>query len=362
MKLATVVGARPQFIKMSAVSRIIREMHGIREMTIHTGQHFDGNMSQVFFDELGIPQPDWNLGIAESTHGKRTGRMLEDIERVLLEARPDIVIVYGDTDSTLAAALAAAKLHLPIAHVEAGLRSFNRKMPEEVNRVLTDHVSSLLFVPNETASVNLKREGIADGVHLVGDVMYDVALQAAESAQSRSRILDDLELQPGGYILATIHRAENTDDAARLKAVFDGLGQIAAGVPVVLPLHPRTRAALSRAELLKSTAHRLRLLDPVGFLDMTMLLRGARLVVTDSGGVQKEAFFHRVPAITLRDETEWVELVELGWNRLVPPRSTTEIVKAVQSVLGEPSPAEPNCPLYGDGHAAEEIVRILATK
>ena len=359
MKLTTVVGARPQFIKMAAVSRAFRARSDMHEVIIHTGQHFDDDMSQVFFEELEIPQPEWNLGIVASSHGARTGRMLESIERVLLESHPDIVIVYGDTDSTLAAGLAAAKLHLPVAHIEAGLRSFNRRMPEEINRVLIDHVSSLLFVPTATAVENLKREGVTEGVHLVGDVMYDVALQAVESAQRHSRGLDELELQPKSYILATIHRAENTDDVARLGAVFDGLGQMAAEVPVVLPLHPRTRKALARGGLLESAKRRLRLLDPVGFLDMTMLLRGARLVVTDSGGVQKEAFFHRVPAITLRDETEWVELIELGWNRLAPPHSVAEVASAISSVLDAPMPAEPDRALYGDGHAAEEIVRIL---
>jgi len=360
MKVATVVGARPQFIKMAAVSRTLRARSDMHEVIIHTGQHFDDNMSHVFFDELEIPEPDWNLGIAASSHGARTGRMLEEIERVLLEARPDIVIVYGDTDSTLAAALAASKLHVPVAHVEAGLRSFNRRMPEELNRVLTDHVSSLLFAPTATAVENLKSEGITDGVHLVGDVMYDVALQAAESAEDHSAFLEGLELETGSYILATIHRAENTDDVSRLRAVFDAFGQIAAEVPVVMPLHPRTRAALARAGLLGSAERRLRLLDPVGFLDMTMLLRGARLVVTDSGGVQKEAFFHRVPAVTLRDETEWIELIELGWNRLAPPRTASAIVEAISSALDAPVPAEPDRPLYGDGHAAEQIVRIVA--
>jgi len=331
----------------------------MHEVIIHTGQHFDDNMSQVFFEELRIPQPDWNLGIAASSHGARTGRMLEGIERVLLEHHPDIVIVYGDTDSTLAAALAASKLHIPVAHVEAGLRSFNRRMPEELNRVLTDHVSSLLFAPTSTAIENLKQEGITDGIHLVGDVMYDVALQAAELANDHSTVLDELELQPGDYILATIHRAENTDNDARLEAIFNAFGQIAAELPVVMPLHPRTRAALARAGLLESAEDRLRLLAPVGFLDMTMLLRGARLVVTDSGGVQKEAFFHRVPALTLRDETEWIELIELGWNRLAPPHSVASVFEAISSVLDTPAPIELDRAVYGDGHAADAIVRML---
>lgn len=308
-KVLTVVGARPQFVKASVVSRALTARGNVvQETIVHTGQHFDANMSDVFFDELEIPRPHLNLGIGGGTHGQNTGRMLEAIESVILELHPDFVLVYGDTDSTLAASLCAAKLHVPVAHVEAGLRSNNRRMPEEINRVLTDHVSNLLFTPTSTATENLAREGVRmDLVHQVGDVMPD----AAKFYRARAR-------QPpgvgpaGGFVLATIHRAENTDDSARLGSIMGALGEVAAQVPVVMPLHPRTRKCIDRLGIPLGAVQAI---DPVGYLEMVWLLANCSLVVTDSGGLQKEAFFFSKPCVTTRDETEWTELVDLGWNR-----------------------------------------------
>ena len=355
MKILTVVGARPQFIKAAAVSRALRSAAGVEEVLVHTGQHYDENMSDVFFEELEIPRPDHDLEIGSAPHGAQTGRMLEAVERVIVEEKPDRVLVYGDTNSTLAGALAAVKLHVPVAHVEAGLRSFNRSMPEEINRVLTDHASDVLFAPTEAAVSNLRREGIPGSrVHQVGDVMYDAALHYGAKAEAASRALGRLGLEPKGYVLATVHRAENTDDPARLRAVFEGLASVAEDTAVVVPLHPRTREALRRAQL---QAGRVMLTDPVSYLDMIMLEKNARLVVTDSGGVQKEAFFHRVPCVTLRDETEWTELLELGWNRLVPPRSTEAVADGVRDALRPQAPAEAQP--YGDGKSAKRIAEIL---
>jgi len=355
VRVVAVVGARPQFIKAAVVSRALRRA-GVQEFLLHTGQHYDDNMSQVFFDELDIPHPDINLGIGGGTHGQNTGRMLEAIEAVLLEERPDWVLVYGDTDSTLAGALAAVKLHIPVAHVEAGLRSFNRRMPEEINRVLTDRVSDLLFAPTETAVQNLRREGLPeDRIHLVGDVMYDAALYYGQKAERFSRILERLALQPKGYILVTVHRAENTDDPKRLKAILKGLAQVDFEVPVVFPVHPRTRKAIERYGFVSITKS-LTLIEPVGYLDMVMLEKHARLIATDSGGVQKEAYFHRVPCVTLRTETEWVELVEAGWNVLAPPTSAQTINAALEAGLERRGQ---DVLLYGNGHAAEKIVQWL---
>ena len=349
MKVLTVIGARPQFIKAAAVSRQLRAS-GIDELLLHTGQHYDPNMSDVFFKELEIPKPDFNLEIHSGSHGAQTGRMLEKIEAVLQEERPDWVLVYGDTNSTLAGALAAAKLHIPIAHVEAGLRSFNRRMPEEVNRVLTDHMSDLLFAPTESAVANLRKEGIPEEkVRLVGDVMYDAALFYGAKAEKESRILEDLELEARCYVLATIHRAENTDDPQRLAAIFEGLCEVASREKVVLPLHPRTRKMLESQWLLENVRNRLTLIDPVGYLDMVMLEKNARAIATDSGGIQKEAFFYRVPCVTLRDETEWVELVESGWNKIVPPYSADVVCSSINLVFKRPEIAGD---LYGDGNSA----------
>ena len=358
MKLLTVVGARPQFIKAAPLSRAI-ERHNrqnpecpLREILLHTGQHYDAAMSQVFFDELELCQPDYNLGIGSGPHGRQTGRMLEAIETVLLTEKPDLVLVYGDTNSTLAGALAAAKLHIPVAHVEAGLRSFNRRMPEEINRVLADHLATWLLCPTRTAVENLAREGITRGVHQVGDVMYDSLRYNAQLARKRSRILARLKLTPQDYALATVHRAENTDDPERLGSITHALEALAGeGLPVVLPLHPRTRAALGAAGL---SPEQLQLIAPVSYLDMLLLEQNARLILTDSGGVQKEAFFFRVPCITLRQETEWLETVQTGWNVLAGPE-TERIIRAA----GAAGPGSGGESPYGDGRAAERIVEII---
>jgi len=357
MKIVNVVGARPQFIKAAAVSRALRSTPGLDEFLVHTGQHYDENMSDVFFDELDIPRPDRHLGVGSAPHGAQTGRMLEALENVLLDVRPDWVLVYGDTNSTLAGALAAVKLHIRVAHVEAGLRSFNRRMPEEINRVLTDHVSDLLFVPTQAGVENLRREGIeGEKVRMVGDVMYDASLYYAGKAERRSRILDALDAAPGEYVLATVHRAENTDRTGPLRAIFGGLTEVAASLPVILPLHPRTRAALEREGMLDAARRALRITEPVGYLDMVMLEKNAQVIVTDSGGVQKEAFFFRVPCVTVRTETEWVELVEMGWNRLAPPETAAAVAGAVSAAAGqEGAEGEP----YGRGNACADIVSAL---
>ncbi len=340
-KILTVVGARPQFIKAAAVSRAIRETDGLNEVMIHTGQHFDADMSDVFFDELDIPPPSHRLGIHGGGHGEMTGRMLSAIEPVLMSENPDWVVVYGDTNSTLAGALAAAKLHIPIAHVEAGLRSFNRRMPEEINRVLTDHLAALQFCPTAQAVENLEAEGIRTGVHHVGDVMYDATLFAAERAKDRSTIIQDMSLSPKQYSLATVHRAENTDDPKALREVVSYLKNEAKKLPIVLPLHPRTRQAAEKSGV---SLDGLRIIGPVSYLDMATLLNGAAAVFTDSGGLQKEAYFHRVPCTTLRDETEWVETVTHGWNRLWKGGDFT-----ARRDIGE----------YGDGRAAHKIAELL---
>ena len=340
--ILTVVGARPQLVKAAAVSRALAGQPALRECLVHTGQHFDVDMSDVFFAELGIPAPAHHLGIHGGGHGEMTGRMLIALERVMQQERPDCVLVYGDTNSTLAGALAAAKLNLPVAHVEAGLRSFNRRMPEEINRIAADRLSELLFCPTATAVANLAQEGIVAGVHAVGDVMYDVTLHAGDAARQKSRIVERLGLAPNSYALATVHRAENTDDPAALTAVLAYLREQARKQPVVLPLHPRTRDAAARAGLALGG---LTITEPLGFLDMHRLLAGAVAVFTDSGGVQKEAYFHRVPCVTLRSETEWVETIDAGWNRLW---------------RGSDYRPRRDIPDYGDGHSAEKIVAILA--
>jgi UDP-GlcNAc3NAcA epimerase len=356
MKLLTVIGARPQFIKASAVSRAIRQANergaSIREVIVHTGQHFDTNMSEVFFEELSIPRPDYNLNIAGLSHGAMTGRMLEGVESVLMQERPDMVLVYGDTNSTLAGALAAAKLHIPVAHVEAGLRSFNKRMPEEVNRILTDHVSDLLFCPTGTAVENLKREGVDRGVHLVGDVMYDVTLHYREVARERHD-LARWGLTDKGYALCTVHRAENTNDPARLSGILGALKDIAKEVPVVLPLHPRTRQIIE-ASGSAGGLEGINVLEPLPFLEMLRLEMSAKAILTDSGGVQKEAYFHRVPCITLRDETEWVETVEMGWNVL-----TGADGDAIARAWVELSAGNDADDAYGDGDAAGKTLSAL---
>lgn len=355
----TIVGARPQFIKASVVSRCLRSRPGMKEILVHTGQHYDQEMSEIFFRELDIPEPDVNLGVKSDRQGAQTARMLDGLERVMIECKPTWVIVYGDTNSTLAGSLAASKLQIPVAHVEAGLRSFNRAMPEEVNRVVADHLSDLLFVPTTAAMDNLRREGVPfDRICLVGDVMYDAALFYAKQADAQSAILSRLGLRPGGYLLSTIHRAENTDDPKRLASIFGGLVALAHDLPIVVALHPRTRKALAALPINKEVMETLRVIEPAGYLDMTMMEKHARLIVTDSGGIQKEAFFQGVPCVTLRDETEWVELVQSGWNVVVPPVNEQGVYSAVVAVLKKERPKEREN-FYGDGRSAEAIVKML---
>jgi UDP-GlcNAc3NAcA epimerase len=359
MKNLTIVGARPQFVKCAAVCRAIgvwNDLHPdrrIKDVIVHTGQHFDHNMSGSFFDDLQIPRPKHNLAIHGGGHGQMTGRMLERLEAVMQEEAPDQVLIYGDTNSTLAGALAAAKLHIPVCHVEAGLRSFNRRMPEEINRVVADSLADLLLCPTKAAVENLRREGIEHGVHHVGDVMYDVALHFGEMARRQSRILDTLILRDGSFVLATCHRAENTDDPTRLKGIAEGLAAVSGRIPVVLPLHPRTRAALSQASI--RLPESVKVCDPLPFLDMLCLEMAAALIATDSGGVQKEAYFYGKPCVTMREETEWVETVDAGWNRLAGSDSA-RIKAAVDTFLGADLP--PQEVVFGDGRSADRIVEV----
>jgi len=357
-KIVTVLGARPQFIKASVVSHAIAQHDALKEVVVHTGQHFDANMSDVFFKELGMAKPKYFLDIHGGTHGTMTGRMLAAVEQVLLEEKPDLVLVYGDTNSTLAGALAAVKLHIPVAHVEAGLRSFNMAMPEEINRILTDRISNWLFAPTKTAAENLKREGFSeDKIFTVGDVMYDVALYHGARVQSGTGLMAQLGLKEKDYILATVHRAENTDNLKRLDVIVQALIDIAKSLPVVWPLHPRTRAVLQQRGVLDLLEKSVHLIDPVGYLDMVQLEKYASLIATDSGGVQKEAFFYQVPCVTLRDETEWVELVEAGWNRLVPPTLSTNLYDIFTTALRkEGGDIKP----YGDGNASKIIASHLS--
>lgn len=359
MKILTILGARPQFIKASAFSRALLASPAIQEIIVHTGQHYDENMSDIFFEELAIPKPNYYLNIGSGSHGLQTGKMLEKIEEVLLKEQPDWVLVYGDTNSTLAGALAASKLHIPIAHIEAGLRSFNKKMPEEINRILTDHCATLLFAPTNIAKQHLLNEGIeTDKVHITGDIMYDTALYFAELSSQKSKILEQLSLKPQKYVLATIHRAENTDQRDRLTNIFNALLLLCSEIDIVLPLHPRTKKYLNTYNLLDKLPNNLYLIEPIGYLDMVQLEKNAAVVATDSGGVQKEAFFYGVPCATLRDETEWVELIQLGWNKLTPPISTSDIVKNIKYFLENQPPKVKNP--YGSGKAAEQIIEILS--
>jgi len=359
-KIVTVVGARPQFIKAAAVSRAIQQYNSERvsEVIVHTGQHYDKNMSGVFFSELGIPLPAYNLEISGGSHGSMTGRMLEAIEAVFLKEKPDWVLIYGDTNSTLAGALAAAKLHIPIAHVEAGLRSFNMHMPEEINRILSDRVSTLLFCPTESAVNNLAREGLTQGVSNVGDVMYDVALYYKDLARKQGAILQRLNL-PQEFALATCHRAENTDDPERLRGIMFALSEISLRLPVVIPLHPRTRKLVGEYGLDKYLEN-LIAVEPLPFLDMIALEQAARVILTDSGGVQKEAFFYGVPCVTMRSETEWVETVEMGMNALTGA-NFEKIIEATSNILNDATgKIDINISQYGDGKSAKKIIaRIL---
>lgn len=352
MKVMTIVGARPQFIKAAVVSRAFCEYQSkVQEIIVHTGQHYDANMSEVFFEELDIPRPDYNLGIGGGTHGQNTGRMIESLEDLMIDVQPDWVLVYGDTDSTLSGALAASKLHIKVAHVEAGLRSFNRKMPEEINRVLTDHIADLLFAPTESGRKNLLNEGVDPAkIKLVGDVMYDAALYYKERAR-RPQFSPALGIEENKFVLCTIHRAENTDDPERLRRIFLGLGEC--GEKIVLPMHPRTKAKLIDSDI--SVPKNIRMIDPVGYLEMAWLEANCKCIATDSGGVQKEAYFHGKRCVTLRDETEWVELVDAGWNVLAG-HSSSEIKRAIRMANQEQVSGE--C-LYGEGDSASLIIKIL---
>lgn len=350
-KIVTIVGARPQFIKVAPVSRVLRQE--MQEILVNTGQHYDYNMAGVFFEELDIPKPDYNLGVGSGTHGQQTGAMLAKVEEVLLAEQPDGVLVYGDTNSTLAGALAATKLHIPVFHVEAGLRSFNRRMPEEINRVLTDHLSTILFSPTDTAVANLTKEGINRHVYQVGDVMYDAVLYNLKVAKRKYQ-LKDFGLEGQDYLLATIHRAENTDDQLRLKRIFEALASL--NVLVYLPLHPRTQRKLEEYGLINhiKSVDNIWLRPPVSYLEMLFLESHAKGIITDSGGVQKEAYFMKVPCYTMREQTEWVETVEAGWNRLIDPFTDdlNDYIRRQQS-----NPYMEN--LYGDGQAARKIVKHI---
>lgn len=362
MKVLTVLGARPQFIKAAAVSRAIRRYNEenagpLREVIVHTGQHFDANMSDVFFEQLDIPRPDHHLGIAGMGHGAMTGRMLEGVEALIQSEKPDWVLIYGDTNSTLAGALAAAKLHVPVAHVEAGLRSFNMRMPEEINRIVADRVSTLLLCPTETAIANLRAEGVTRGVHNIGDVMFDVSLFYRERARTESKILGVLNLGDRDFALVTCHRAENTDDPARLAGIVAAVSEIARRMPVVLPVHPRTKKLLDTTGLASKLAG-VTITEPLAYLDMVALEQASAVILTDSGGVQKEAFFYGVPCITMRDETEWVETVTAGANRVVGA-SSDAILGAFEQVMsggGFRTDVKP----YGTGDAARKILSLLA--
>jgi UDP-N-acetylglucosamine 2-epimerase (non-hydrolysing) len=365
-KIATIIGARPQFIKASAVSSVIKrhnisytvhrtpyKRQALQEVIIHTGQHYDYEMSKIFFEQLKIPEPDYNLGVGSGTQAFQTGTMLIKIEEVLLKEKLDLVLVYGDTNSTLAGALAAAKLNIPVAHIEAGMRSFNPEMPEEINRVLTDHVSTLHFCSTQTAVDNLRKEGINNGVHLVGDVMYDVALKSIATAEKKSKILNSYKLRAKSYYLATVHRQSNTDNTDNLKNILDAFAAL--DKPVIFPVHPRTRKAINSLYAKRYTLNaNIILTEPVSYLDMLMLENNAAKILTDSGGVQKEAYFFKTPCITLRDETEWIETIKAGWNTLTGTDKKKVIVAAKQPVLKGRYDS-----LYGNGHATDKICRII---
>ena len=371
MKIVTIVGARPQFVKAGAVNRAIEELNKrgerIREIWVHTGQHYDYSMNKVFFEELKLPNPNYHLGVGSGSHAKQTGLILERIEVVLQKEKPEVVMVYGDTNSTLAGALAAAKLKIPVVHVEAGLRSYNPAMPEEINRLLTDHLSSLLFCPTSQAVRNLLKEGIKDGrtrvVKNVGDVMYDSILYYSKMAEKKSTILHDLNVvnpQSGfrnpNYYLATLHRAENTDDPKKLKSIFGDLNEIGEKTPVILPLHPRTKKMMKAYHLFIKFKN-IKFIEPVSYLNMLQLEKNAKAILTDSGGIQKEAYWLRVPCITLREETEWVETIQSGWNVLTGTegkrilREVGRLDKRRRHLKGHG--------IFGDGRASQKIVKIL---
>lgn len=355
MKFLTVIGARPQFVKAAAVSREIKRHKGIKEIIVHTGQHFDKSMSDIFFDEMEIPKPDYNLNINGLSHGAMTGQMMEKLDTILLNVRPDCVLVYGDTNSTLAGALCASKLHFNVAHIEAGLRSFNMNMPEEINRIIVDRISNVLFCPTDTAINNLKKEGFDNfrcSIIKSGDVMLDAALYYAKKSEQKSLILVDKLLRKGKYVLATIHRAENTDDIVRLNSIVKALNEIAKNEKVVLPLHPRTKKIIQQNKM----NLKVDVIDPVGYFDMLELIKNCSTVMTDSGGLQKEAYFFKKPCITLRDETEWVELVEGGFNEVVGSEYA-QIIDSYRNIKNRKCDFDSN--LYGKGDASESIINTI---
>ena len=349
MKIASIVGARPQFIKCAPLSKELRKDH--HEVLIHTGQHYDYEMSKLFFDQLGISNPDYNLGVGSASHGKQTGEMLIEIERVLLQEKPDFVLVYGDTNSTLAGALAAVKLHIPVGHVEAGLRSFDRTMPEEFNRILTDHASDLLFSPTNTAVKNLRREGITSGIYLTGDVMYDVLRYSTKIAK-KSRLLEEFGIRPNEYVLTTIHRPSNTDDATNLSNILEALSE--SGENVVFPIHPRSLNFIKKHRLERKIKKNVFITKPVGYFDFIWLELNAKKILTDSGGIQKEAYILKVPCITLRENTEWIETVEDGWNILVGSNKE-KIMHAMKTFM--PKGKQRN--VFGAGNAYKKIKEII---
>jgi len=349
MKIASIIGARPNFIKLAPVSKELRKEFD--EVIIHTGQHYDYEMNKIFFDELGIPEPDYHLGAGSGSHGYQTGEMLKRIEEVLMKEKPDLVLVFGDTNTTLAGALAAVKLHIKVGHIEAGLRSFDKRMPEEINRALTDHCSDILFCPTVTAVKNLKNEGIAEGVYLTGDVMVDALQNNIEIAEKKSKILDELNLKPEEYYLATVHRAENTDDFSRLRSIVDAFCEIE---HIVFPCHPRTEKMLKKFNLWDRLQKSVKVIKPVGYLDMLVLEKSAGKILTDSGGVQKEAYIFKVPCITLRENTEWVETVEDGWNVLVGADRGK-----IEGMASDFEPKGEQRDVFGDGKAGERVAKIF---
>ncbi|TCN27836.1 non-hydrolyzing UDP-N-acetylglucosamine 2-epimerase [Mesobacillus foraminis] len=353
MKVLTVIGARPQFIKACMLSKAFESLPAVKEVMVHTGQHYDDNMSKVFFEQLKLPKPDYYLGVGSDTHGIQTAKMLTELERVMLVEKPDIVLVYGDTNSTLAGALAAAKLHIPVAHVEAGLRSFNKKMPEEINRILTDHLSEWLFCPSRTALENLKREGIEKGVFETGDIMYDAIQFYKPYALQYSTIIPDLNLASKNYYLATVHRAENTDDPEKLRALLEAFHQMKH--PVVFPMHPRTKHKIQQWKLNDLLlSENIKLVEPLNYFDMITVESQAKVILTDSGGVQKEAYMLGVPCITLREETEWVETVAAGWNQITGADADRIMEAEKNSKLPSDRPE-----LFGDGSTSKQIMKIL---
>ncbi|MBV9987990.1 MAG: UDP-N-acetylglucosamine 2-epimerase (non-hydrolyzing) [Chitinophagaceae bacterium] len=353
-KIITIIGARPQFVKASVLSALFQKSRELEEIIIHTGQHYDKAMSELFFDQLGIPRPKYNLGIGGGSHGENTGRMIEAIEKILLSEKPDAVLVYGDTDSTLAGTIAASKLYIPICHVEAGLRSFNNRMPEEINRVLTDRVSSLLFAPTVLAEKNLLSEGLPrPAIKLVGDVMFDAVLNYSVIAAEKSKILETVQVNPDEYILCTIHRPVNTDSVTNLAAIFDALKTTQT---IVFPVHPRTKKIIEQNAI--AVSDNIRLIDPVGYLDMLNLEKNAQLIITDSGGVQKEAFFQKKYCITLREETEWQELVEIGVNTLIG-FEYHKLKNIFENGLPQFAYESKNAFLYGDGNAGAKIIDAI---